>query len=260
MKRVPYSQHAVAAAVTDEMTAAMAIVSKADREAELDRIKDLAIERVGGQFEGREKEIGGALRSLTKKVVRQPKVAPRAAKKPVRVAKKPARVAKPQLTLSTAIGLKLILKASGKISMNETSYQVGELVIPKFQVVAIAGNDIYYRSTINLGIIAATKEVKGRIVYDLADGSKVIPLDEGQLEFLTVAGTAAAEAADEEDGEVDDDDTEYEVDDDEEGVEDDEDDGELDDEDGEEADEEDGEDDEEEEEDDADGEFDDLDI
>ena len=62
---------AVAAAVTDEMTAAMAIVSKADREAELDRIKDLAIERVGGQFEGREKEIGGALRSLTKKVVRQ---------------------------------------------------------------------------------------------------------------------------------------------------------------------------------------------
>jgi polyribonucleotide nucleotidyltransferase len=62
---------AVAAAVTADLTQAMTIVSKADREAELDRVKALATEKVGGQFEGREKEIGGAFRSLTKKVVRQ---------------------------------------------------------------------------------------------------------------------------------------------------------------------------------------------
>ncbi len=62
---------AVAGAVTDELTAALTILSKAEREAETDRIKGLAIERVGGQFEGREKEIGGALRALTKKLVRQ---------------------------------------------------------------------------------------------------------------------------------------------------------------------------------------------
>ena len=62
---------AVSGAVTDELTAALTILSKAEREAETDRIKGLAIERVGGQFEGREKEIGGALRALTKKLVRQ---------------------------------------------------------------------------------------------------------------------------------------------------------------------------------------------
>ena len=49
----------------------MTIVSKADREAEQDRVKALAVERVGAQFEGREKEIGGAFRSLSKKLVRQ---------------------------------------------------------------------------------------------------------------------------------------------------------------------------------------------
>jgi polyribonucleotide nucleotidyltransferase len=56
--------------VRTELTAAMTIISKAEREAELDRIKGLATERLAGQFEGREKEIGGALRSLTKSVVR----------------------------------------------------------------------------------------------------------------------------------------------------------------------------------------------
>ena len=34
-------------------------------------MKDLAAERLAGQFEGREKEIGGAMRALTKKLVRQ---------------------------------------------------------------------------------------------------------------------------------------------------------------------------------------------
>ena len=62
---------AVSAAVSSELAQAMTIVSKADREAELDRVKALATEKVAGQFEGREKEIGGAFRSLTKKVVRE---------------------------------------------------------------------------------------------------------------------------------------------------------------------------------------------
>ena len=62
---------AVEAAVSDETAAALTILHKAEREAELDRVQALARERVGAQFEGREKEIGGALRSLTKKLVRQ---------------------------------------------------------------------------------------------------------------------------------------------------------------------------------------------
>ena len=62
---------AVSSAVSSELAQAMTIVSKADREAELDRVKALATEKVAGQFEGREKEIGGAFRSLTKKVVRE---------------------------------------------------------------------------------------------------------------------------------------------------------------------------------------------
>ncbi|HEY5050434.1 MAG TPA: polyribonucleotide nucleotidyltransferase, partial [Acidothermaceae bacterium] len=62
---------AVSAVVSTELAQAMTIVSKADREAELDRVKALATEKVAGQFEGREKEIGGAFRALTKKVVRE---------------------------------------------------------------------------------------------------------------------------------------------------------------------------------------------
>ena len=62
---------AVESAVTDEVTAALTIVSKGEREAELDRVKVIAAERLAGQFEGRDKEVGGALRSLTKKLVRQ---------------------------------------------------------------------------------------------------------------------------------------------------------------------------------------------
>lgn len=62
---------AVEAAVGTELAAALTIAAKQEREAELDRVKALATERVAGQFEGREKEIGGALRALTKKLVRQ---------------------------------------------------------------------------------------------------------------------------------------------------------------------------------------------
>jgi polyribonucleotide nucleotidyltransferase len=62
---------AVAAAVSDELAKALTIASKHDREAEQDRVKALAQERLAEQFEGREKEISGAFRSLTKKLVRE---------------------------------------------------------------------------------------------------------------------------------------------------------------------------------------------
>ncbi len=55
----------------DAISKAMTIVSKADREAELDRIQEDVINQLAAQFEGREKEIAAALRSVTKKVVRQ---------------------------------------------------------------------------------------------------------------------------------------------------------------------------------------------
>jgi polyribonucleotide nucleotidyltransferase len=62
---------AVSAAVRDELAQALTIAATQEREAELDRIKTLAVEKVGSQFEGREKEIGGAFRALTKKLVRE---------------------------------------------------------------------------------------------------------------------------------------------------------------------------------------------
>jgi polyribonucleotide nucleotidyltransferase len=62
---------AVTAAVSDELAKALTIADKQERETELDRIKDVAKEKVASSFEGREKEIGGAYRSLTKKLVRQ---------------------------------------------------------------------------------------------------------------------------------------------------------------------------------------------
>jgi polyribonucleotide nucleotidyltransferase len=62
---------AVDSAVSEELAGALAIAGKQDREAELDRIKGLAAERLADKFEGREKEVSGAFRALTKKLVRQ---------------------------------------------------------------------------------------------------------------------------------------------------------------------------------------------
>jgi polyribonucleotide nucleotidyltransferase len=66
---------AVTAAVTDELAQALTIAGKQERESRTDEVKALCIERVGavdgGAFDGREKEIGAAFRSLTKKLVRQ---------------------------------------------------------------------------------------------------------------------------------------------------------------------------------------------
>jgi polyribonucleotide nucleotidyltransferase len=62
---------AVAREVSDELTQALTIAGKHDREAETDRVKALAAEKLAEQFEGREKEISAAFRSLTKKLVRE---------------------------------------------------------------------------------------------------------------------------------------------------------------------------------------------
>jgi len=62
---------AVSGAVTDELAKALTIAPKQERAAEEDRVKALALERLGDKFEGREKEISAAIRSLTKKLVRK---------------------------------------------------------------------------------------------------------------------------------------------------------------------------------------------
>ena len=53
-----------------DVTKALTIVSKAEREATLDDIKVTVIAELSSQFEGREKELGAALKSVTKKCVR----------------------------------------------------------------------------------------------------------------------------------------------------------------------------------------------
>ena len=62
---------AVAREVSDELAKALTIAGKHDREAETDRVKAIAQEKLAEQFEGREKEISAAFRSLTKKLVRE---------------------------------------------------------------------------------------------------------------------------------------------------------------------------------------------
>jgi polyribonucleotide nucleotidyltransferase len=62
---------ALADAVSDELAQALTIAGKQQREAETDRIKALAVEKLSSQFEDREKEISAAYRSLTKKLVRE---------------------------------------------------------------------------------------------------------------------------------------------------------------------------------------------
>jgi polyribonucleotide nucleotidyltransferase len=61
---------AVSADARDEVAEALRIAGKSEREDALDRIKDATYERVAGRFEGREKEVGAAFRSLTKAEVR----------------------------------------------------------------------------------------------------------------------------------------------------------------------------------------------
>ncbi|MGH3561873.1 MAG: polyribonucleotide nucleotidyltransferase, partial [Mycobacterium sp.] len=66
--------NSVSSAATDELTAALTIAGKAERNQRTDEIKTGVLERLAGTagtFAGREKEIGAAFRALTKKLVRQ---------------------------------------------------------------------------------------------------------------------------------------------------------------------------------------------
>jgi polyribonucleotide nucleotidyltransferase len=62
---------AVAAAGTDELARVMSIADKHAREEQTDALRQRLVEQLALEFEGREKEIAGAFRGLTKKVVRQ---------------------------------------------------------------------------------------------------------------------------------------------------------------------------------------------
>ncbi|MDZ4236322.1 MAG: polyribonucleotide nucleotidyltransferase, partial [Dietzia sp.] len=63
--------YAVSSVATDELSKALTIAGKEERNARTDEIKVEVLERLADTYAGREKEIGAAYRSLTKKLVRQ---------------------------------------------------------------------------------------------------------------------------------------------------------------------------------------------
>ena len=66
--------YSVASVATDELAKALTIGGKAERDARTDELKAEVLTRLAGAsgtYEGREKEVGAAFRSLTKKLVRQ---------------------------------------------------------------------------------------------------------------------------------------------------------------------------------------------
>ena len=63
--------YAVASVATDALSEALSIPGKQERNDRTDEIKGEVLERLAEQYAGREKEIGAAFRSLTKKLVRQ---------------------------------------------------------------------------------------------------------------------------------------------------------------------------------------------
>ncbi|ANI39426.1 polyribonucleotide nucleotidyltransferase [Mycolicibacterium vaccae] len=63
--------YAVSSVASEELSKALAIPGKAERDARTDEIKVEVLERLGETYAGREKEIGAAYRALTKKLVRQ---------------------------------------------------------------------------------------------------------------------------------------------------------------------------------------------
>ncbi|KAA1420778.1 polyribonucleotide nucleotidyltransferase [Nocardioides humilatus] len=62
---------AVEAAVRSDLAAAMKIADKTERNDRTDELKDNVLASLGAQFEGREKEIGAAFRSVNKQLVRE---------------------------------------------------------------------------------------------------------------------------------------------------------------------------------------------
>ncbi|MEB3022268.1 polyribonucleotide nucleotidyltransferase [[Mycobacterium] crassicus] len=63
--------YSVASIATDELAKALTIAGKAERDERTEEIKAEVLERLAETYEGREKEISAAYRSLTKKLVRQ---------------------------------------------------------------------------------------------------------------------------------------------------------------------------------------------
>jgi polyribonucleotide nucleotidyltransferase len=63
--------YSVASVATEQLSEALTISGKAERDARTDELKVEVLERLGETYAGREKEIGAAYRSLTKKLVRQ---------------------------------------------------------------------------------------------------------------------------------------------------------------------------------------------
>src|ERR1700754_4888227 len=63
--------YAVSSVATDELAKALTIAGKEERDDRTNEIKGEVLERLAEQYAGREKEIGAAFRSLTKKLVRQ---------------------------------------------------------------------------------------------------------------------------------------------------------------------------------------------
>jgi polyribonucleotide nucleotidyltransferase len=62
---------ALASEFSGELAKVLTIAGKAEREAETDRVKAEAKERLASRFEGQDKEVSGAFRALTKKLVRE---------------------------------------------------------------------------------------------------------------------------------------------------------------------------------------------
>jgi polyribonucleotide nucleotidyltransferase len=63
--------YSVSSVATDELAAALTIGGKAERDQRTDELKAQVLERLADTYEGREKEVSAAFRSLTKKLVRQ---------------------------------------------------------------------------------------------------------------------------------------------------------------------------------------------
>ncbi len=59
--------YSVSSVATDELAAALTIGGKAERDQRIDEIKTQVVQRLADTYEGREKEVGAALRALTKK-------------------------------------------------------------------------------------------------------------------------------------------------------------------------------------------------
>src|SRR5882757_279491 len=67
----PDALDAVFDVISGELAKALTIADKQTRESRLDELKAEVLDQLGDKFEGREKELGGAYRAVTKKLVRQ---------------------------------------------------------------------------------------------------------------------------------------------------------------------------------------------